>query len=56
MAAGITLHEAVNASDMLAKDGIDARVIDLYSIKPIDSETLEKSAEETEGIITVEDH
>ena len=38
--AGITVHEALKAADALAKDGIEARVIDLYSIKPIDAETL----------------
>ena len=55
--AGITLHEALKASDALAADGIAARVIDLYSIKPVDESTLRAAAEATAGrIVTVEDH
>jgi transketolase len=54
--AGITLHEAIAASVLLAADGIAARVIDCYSIKPIDAETLRTAARETAAIITVEDH
>jgi transketolase len=56
VAAGITLHESLKAAELLAGDGIDARVIDLYSVKPIDGETLQRAAEETQGIVTVEDH
>jgi transketolase len=57
VAAGITLHEALKAADTLAAEGINARVIDLYSVKPIDAETLKAAAHETNGpIITVEDH
>lgn len=54
--AGITLHEALAAYDILQKEEISIRVIDLYSIKPIDQETLKKAAQETGAIITVEDH
>ena len=55
--AGITLHEALKAADALAGEGIAARVIDLYSVKPIDAETLRAAAEATGGrIVTVEDH
>ena len=54
--AGITLHEALAAADALATEGIAARVIDLYSIKPIDSATLVAAARETGLIVTVEDH
>jgi transketolase len=54
--AGITLHEAMAAAEALAADGIAARVIDAYSIKPIDAATLRAAAAETAGIITVEDH
>ena len=54
--AGITLHEALAAHDELKKENIDIRVIDLYSIKPLDAETLRKAAQETKNIITVEDH
>lgn len=54
--AGITLHEALKAYDVLKKQGITVRVIDLYSIKPVDVSVLEKSVRETKGIIVVEDH
>ena len=54
--AGITLHEAMKAADELAADGIAARVIDCYSIKPIDATTLRIAARETGAILTVEDH
>ena len=53
---GITLHEALKAADALAEDGISARVIDLYSLKPIDAETVKAAARETGAIVTVEDH
>jgi transketolase len=53
VAAGITLHEALKAADELSADGIDARVIDLYSIKPLDEETIRSLAC---PIVTVEDH
>ena len=54
--AGITLHESIAAAETLERDGIAARVIDLYSIKPIDTETLAAAARETGRIVTVEDH
>jgi transketolase len=54
--AGVTLHEALKAQETLAREGIAARVIDLYSVKPIDAETLRRAAAETRGIVTVEDH
>jgi transketolase len=54
--AGITVHEALKAADILGEEEISARVIDLYSIKPIDAETLQTAAEATGRIITVEDH
>jgi transketolase len=53
VAAGITLHEALAAAETLAADGIEARVIDLYSVKPVDAETLRSL---TMPIVTVEDH
>ena len=57
VAAGITLHEALAAADVLAGEGIAARVIDLYSIKPLDQATLVAASEATEGrLVTVEDH
>jgi transketolase len=54
--AGITVLEALKAYDELKKQGISIRVIDCYSIKPIDVKTLEQAAKETKAIITVEDH
>ena len=56
VAAGITLGEATAAADTLAADGINARVIDLYSVKPIDSATLIEAARATGRVLTVEDH
>jgi transketolase len=56
VAAGTTVHEALAAADLLADDGIAARVIDAYSIKPIDGVTLRAAARDTGRIVTVEDH
>ncbi len=56
VAAGITLHEALAAADELAAQGINIRVIDLYSIKPLDREILTAAARETGLLLTVEDH
>ncbi len=53
---GITVHEALKAAEALEEDGITARVIDAYSIKPIDADTLQAAAEATGKIVTVEDH
>ena len=56
IAAGITLHEALKAYDELQLKGINIRVIDLYSVKPLDLEVLKKANSETNQIIVVEDH
>jgi len=56
IAAGITLHEALEAYEALKNEGVFIRVIDLYSIKPIDEATLLDAASSTKSIITVEDH
>jgi len=56
VAAGVTLHEALKAADILAKKKINIRVIDLYSIKPIDAATLKQAARDTKHLIVVEDH
>jgi transketolase len=56
VAAGITLHEALKAYEELLQDNLKVRIIDLYSIKPLDETTLRKAARETGTIITVEDH
>ena len=55
--AGVTLHACLRAADLLQEDGIHARVIDCYSIKPIDSTTLAAAAAATSGrIVIAEDH
>jgi len=56
IAAGVTLHEALAAYEELKKEGIFIRVIDLYTIKPIDERTLSDAVRSTKAIITVEDH
>ncbi|HEY9792705.1 MAG TPA: transketolase [Candidatus Obscuribacterales bacterium] len=56
VAAGITLHEGLKAYDQLQKSGINVRVIDLYSVKPIDAKTIKEAAKETGVLIVVEDH
>jgi transketolase len=53
---GITVHEALKAADALEEDGITARVIDAYSLKPIDADALQAAGEATGKIVTVEDH
>jgi transketolase len=54
--AGVTLHESLSAADRLAEDGIAARVIDLYSVKPVDAEALLRAAADTGVLVSVEDH
>jgi transketolase len=54
--AGITLRECLTAAEELSERGISARVIDLYSVKPVDGATVLKAAEETRALVTVEDH
>jgi transketolase len=56
VAAGITVHEALSAHESLARRGIHARVIDAYSIKPLDKATLDRAAMETGHLVVVEDH
>ena len=55
--AGVTLHNCLAAADQLGRDGIAARVLDLYSVKPIDTETLVTAATATgDRLVVVEDH
>ncbi|HKI29142.1 MAG TPA: transketolase [Actinomycetota bacterium] len=54
--AGITVHEAVAAAGSLEGDGIAVRVVDCYTIKPIDAQTLRAAASETGLLVTIEDH
>lgn len=56
VACGITVQMALDASDALKQEGVSCRVIDMFSIKPIDSDLLEKAARETGGIVTCEEH
>jgi len=55
--AGITLHEALKAHDQLKGQGVSIRVIDLYTVKPIDAATVSAAVKATAGrVVTVEDH
>ena len=55
--SGVTLNEALKASEKLSTEGTNVRVVDLFSIKPIDVETLEKCGKETcHRLLTIEDH
>ncbi len=56
IAAGITVHEALKAYEILLKEGILVRVIDLYSVKPIDGQALIRATQETKALLVVEDH
>ncbi|MFD9820728.1 transketolase, partial [Streptomyces violascens] len=56
VAAGVTVHEALRAAELLDREGIDVRIIDLYSVKPVDAEALREAAEATGCLVTVEDH
>jgi transketolase len=54
--AGITVHESLAAHDLLAADGVAARVIDCYSVKPIDAEALHSAIVDTRVLVVAEDH
>jgi transketolase len=56
IASGVTVHPALAAAALLHKQGINVRVIDCYSIKPIDAETLLAAAADTDLLVTAEDH
>lgn len=56
IAAGVTVHEALIAANTLADSGIPVRVIDAYSVKPLDAETVRNAAADTGHVLTVEDH
>ena len=55
-ACGITVKMALEAAESLQQEGISCRVLDMFSIKPIDADLLEKAARETGGIVTCEEH
>lgn len=56
IATGLMVQEALKAHDMLKEDGIDARLINIHTIKPIDTEIIIKAARETGAIVTAEEH
>lgn len=56
IATGVTVAEALKAQEVLKGKGIDVRVVDMHTIKPIDKELIIKCAKETKRIITIEDH
>ena len=56
VASGITVHIAMNAAELLSKQGISARVINIHTIKPIDRDIIVRAATETGAIVTVEEH
>ena len=53
---GVTVSEALKAQEVLSKEGINIRVVDIHTIKPIDREIIIKSAKETKKLISIEDH
>ncbi len=55
-ATGVTVPEAIKAKEELAEEGINVRVIDIHTIKPIDEELIIKCAKETKKLISIEDH
>ena len=55
-ATGVTVSEAIKAQEELSKIGIEIRVVDIHTIKPIDEETIIKCAKETKKLISIEDH
>lgn len=56
VATGVMVNEAIIAADLLATEGINVRVLDMHTIKPLDEEAIIKAAEETGGIVTAEEH
>ena len=56
IACGLLVHKAIEAAEMLEQKGVSVRVVDMYSIKPIDSELILRCAKETGAIVTAEEH
>ncbi len=56
IATGLPVSESLEAAEMLEKDGISVRVINIHTIKPLDEEIIEKAAKETGKLVTVEEH
>ncbi|MFD5915995.1 transketolase [Kitasatospora sp. NPDC058201] len=56
LGAGVTVHECLKAADRLAELGVATRVIDLYSVKPLDAAAVRRAAQQTGALVVVEDH
>ena len=56
VATGLMVSESLAAAEMLAKDGIEAKVINIHTIKPLDEELIVAAAKETGKVVTVEEH
>lgn len=56
IATGLPVSESLEAAEMLEKDGVSVRVINIHTIKPLDEEIIEKAAKETGKLVTVEEH
>ena len=56
IACGLLVHKAIEAAEIMAQKGVSVRVVDMYSVKPIDSELIVKCAAETGAIVTAEEH
>ena len=56
IATGLCVNSALEAADMLAKDGVSARVVNIHTIKPLDVELVVESAKATGKVVTVEEH
>ena len=56
MSCGVTTGRALRAAQLLKKEGISARVVNMATIKPIDEDIIKKCVHETKGFVTVEDH
>ena len=56
IANGVMVHKAMSAAEELSTRGIDATVVDMHTLKPLDTELLDRLATECSGIVTVEDH
>mgnify|MGYP000771053596 FL=1 len=56
VATGLCVSSALEAADMLAEDGVEAKVINIHTIKPIDADLLVEAAKETGKVVTVEEH
>ena len=56
IACGVLVHEALNAAEQLKSEGINATVVDMHTIKPLDTDLIDKLAKQCGAIVTAEDH